>query len=387
MRGKALTLFLLITLATFLPACAEKKETLKIGVLIPETGKFSTAGKAMKNAALLAKEHVKKFGLSKYEVELIFADTKSSPEGAESAFRQLTEKGVVAVVGAYSSPEAIAAAKVAGEAKIVYIATVASSEQLEKMVENGNKYVFRNAYNTSYWGELATTFLKISKAEGYYFVGFDPLKIFNLGMLKKINASGVKSEGVVFYKSPAVDPKDVVEKAKEAAKVVGERDVLILGDPGTLSVTFVKEYRKSGGKGIVYSVGGVLALPQTLKQLDMDYIAFQAAALESTEKTEFTSAYFAGYREKFGEEANNYAALLTYDAILILAQAYEKDKDLVKSLEEGEFKGAAGVYMFDEKHQALWGSEDLKGVIGEYVNGRIEVVYPEEYKTSDVLWP
>ena len=387
MRRGALILLLLISFASFLSACAEKEETLKIGVLIPETGKFSAAGKAMKNAALLAKEHVEKFGLSEYKVELIFADTKSSPEGAESAFRQLAEKGVVAVIGAYSSPEAIAAAKVAGELKVVYIATVASTEQLEKMVEGGNRYVFRNAYNTSYWGELATIFLEISKAEGYYFVGFEPLKIFNTGMLKKVNASGIESRGITFYKSPAVDPKDVVEKAREAAKVVGERDVLILGDPGTLSVTFVKEYRKSGGKGLIYSVGGVLALPQTLKQLNIDYIAFQAAALENTEKTEFTSAYFTDYREKFGEEANNYAALLTYDAILILAQAYEKNADLVKRLEEGKFKGAAGIYEFNEKHQALWGREELKGVIGEYVKGRIEIVYPEKYKTSDVLWP
>ncbi len=387
MRAKALTLIMLITLATILPGCAERKETLKIGVLIPETGKFATAGKAMKNAALLAKEHAEKFKLSKYEIELIFADTKSSPEGADSAFRQLVEKGVVAVVGAYSSPEAIAAAKVAGETKTVYIASVASTEQLEKMVEEGNKYVFRNAYNTSYWGELASEFLKISGAEGFYFVGFDPLKIFNLGMLKKINASGVEGKGVSFYKSPAVDPKDVVEKAREAAKVVGEKDVLILGDPGTLSVTFVKEYRNSGGKGIIYSVGGVLALTQTLKQLDQNYIAFQAAALENTKKTELTAAYFSGYREKFGEEANNYAALLTYDAILIIAQAYEKNKDLVKNLEEGEFKGAAGIYKFDDKHQAIWGSEKLKGIIGEYVNGKIEVVYPEEFKTSEVVWP
>ncbi len=382
-----LVLTLAILTTTLLSGCAKEEEkSIKIGVLIPETGKFAAAGKSMKNAGILAKEHIEKFKLSKYKIELVFADTGSSPEKAEAVFRQLAEQGVIAIVGAYSSPEAIACAKAAGETKVVYIASVASTEKLEEMVENGNVYVFRNAYNTSYWGELASKFLEISRADGFYFVGFEPLKIFNLGMLEKINESGVENKGVTFYKSPAVDPKDVIEKAKEVSKTVGDRDVVILGDPGSLSVTFVKEYRNNGGKGLIYSVGGVLALPQTLKQLNQSYIVFQAAALEETPKTELTKAYFEDYRKKFGEEANNYAALLTYDAILIIAQAYNGG-DLVKSLEKGEFKGAAGIYKFDKKHQAMWGSDKLKGVIAEYVDGKVEVLYPAEYRTSEVVWP
>ncbi|RLI79528.1 branched-chain amino acid ABC transporter substrate-binding protein [Archaeoglobales archaeon] len=365
----------------------QPKET-KIGVLIPKTGKFSNAGVYMENAAKLAEKHIKELDIAKdYSIKLVFADCGDDPNTAKSAFLNLANQGVVAVVGAYTSPQAVACADAASQTKVVYIASVASTGQLEQKVKDGNKYVFRNAYNTTYWGVLAAKFLKISNAEAYYFQGFSPLKTFNQGMLNAIKQQvNLTLKGEEYY-NPKVNPKDVEDSAVKAANVVGEKDVLILGDPGSLSIKFLKVYRQNGGKGIVYSVGGTLALPQVLASIsDSNYTAFQAAVLKETEKTEYTSKYFNDYKALYGEEANNYAGVLTYDAILILAQALEKgDTDLIKALEESEFTGACGIYKFNELHQAEWGSEKLKGIIGEWV-GKVEVIYPPEFKTSDVAW-
>jgi branched-chain amino acid transport system substrate-binding protein len=393
-----LRVFLLVTLiAAIFTGCVQQQQQpqppqvqeVKIGVLAPKTGVFQSAGVAMENAARLAEKHVKEMNLAgNYQITLVIADAGSTPEQATSAFLQLAQQDVVAVVGAYSSAQAIAVAKAAEEAGIVYIASVASTPQLEEMVKQGSSHIFRNAYNTTYWGILAAEFLKVSGAEHYYFVGYDPLKTFNQGMLKVIEErSDLEKLGETYYTTPKVNPDDVKLKAKQAASTVGERDVLILGDPGRLSINFVKEYRANGGKGIVYSVGGTLALPAILEKIKADYTAFQAAALEDTEKTEFTKKYFEDYRKTYEEEANNYAGLLTYDAILILAQALEKGgKDnLIETLEKGTFKGAAGVYRFNENHQALWGSDELQGIIGEYIGG-IKVVYPEKFANSGVIW-
>jgi branched-chain amino acid transport system substrate-binding protein len=373
------------------PTPTPEKIKLRIGVLVPVTGKFQTAGVVMKNAALLAEKHLEEGG--KLDIELEFADCGDSAEKTKAAFLDLANRGVVAIVGAYASPQAIAAADAAKETETIYIVSVGSAGIIEKMVADGNVYVFRNAYNTTYWGILASEFLKLSKANAYYFQGFQPLSTFNKGMLNVIQQkSDLELVDEVYY-NPAVDPKDVQNKAIEAAKKVGERDVLVLGDPGGLSVPFLKTYRANGGKGIVYSVGGVLALPQTLKSLNKtaDYTAFQAAALEKIPLTEYTEKYFEGYRNEFGEEANNYAGVLTYDAILILGQAAERagnDKAaLIEELEKGEFKGACGVYEFNTKHQALWGSEKLVGKIAEWVNGETLILYPSSYAESEVLWP
>ena len=377
----------LIALVVIAAGCIQQpqEKTLTIGVIVPETGIFSTAGKAMKNAATLAEEHANTLGLSEYKVKVIFADGGSTPEQAKAAFMELSSKADI-IVGTYSSDQAVVCAEAAKETKKIFIASVGSTGQLEKIVSEGNKYVFRNAYNTSYWGILAAEFLRISGAEGYYFVGYDPLKTFNQGMLKEIGEA--KKIGETYYLSTKVSPNDYLEKAEKVAKILGDRDVLILGDPGGTAVGFVKAYRKAGGKGIIYSVGGVLALPKTLRDLNESYIAFQAAAFENTEKTNLTKKYFEDYKKKFGEEANNYAGILTYDAVLIAAQAWSGDTEkTIEKLETGEFKGAAGVYKFNEKHQALWGSEGLKGVIGEFVNGSVLIVYPEDLKTSDVVWP
>ncbi len=360
----------------------EKPEKIKIGVLIPETGIYSAAGVAMKNAAELAAKHAG-------NVELVFADCGDSPEKTKTAFEYLVSQKVDAIVGAYSSPQAMVAADAAGESKVVYIVSVASTGVIERKVAEGNKYVFRISYNTTYWGVLAAEFLNLAKPEKYYFVGYDPLKTFNQGMLNAIkDIYGSDPAMELYYKSPSVSPEDSKNVARQLAEVVGERDVVILGDPTGVSIKFLKEYRANGGKGIVYSVGGALALPATLKKLNAEYTAFQAAALEETEKTELTKKYFEEYKASYGEDANNYAGLLTYDAILILSKAFEeggKDK-LIETLESGSFKGAAGVYTFNSRHQALWGSENLKGVIGEYVDGRVEVLYPPQFATTQPVW-
>jgi branched-chain amino acid transport system substrate-binding protein len=343
----------------------------------------------MENAVKLAEKHAEE----KYnvDIELEFADCGDSAEKTKSAFLELVNKGVDVVIGAYSSTQAISAGETANQTSKLYIATVASTERIEKMVLEGNRYVFRNAYNTTYWGELAGIFLKMSNADGYYFQGYQPLSTFNQGMLEVIKRkTGTEPKEVSFY-NPSADPKDVSNKAIEAVEKVGNRDVLILGDPGPLAVSYLKEYRQNGGRGIIYSVGGVLALPQTLQSLGeiANYTAFQSASLENIRTTEFTEKYFSDYRKEYGENANNYAGVLTYDAVLILAQAVEKSgkstDNLIKELEQGEFEGACGIYKFNSAHQAMWGSEELKGKIAEWV-GKIIVLYPESAKESDIVW-
>jgi len=374
-----------VFLALILLGCAQPsekvEERIKIGVLVPETGIYSTAGVAMKNAAQLAAEHAG-------NVELVFADCGDTPEKAKMAFEYLVSQKVDAVVGAYSSPQSIVAADAAGESRVVYLVSVASTEAVEKKVADGNNYVFRVAYNTTYWGVLAGEFLKLANPEKYYFVGYDPLRTFNQGMLNSIKSIYGDPEMEFYYKSPSVSAEDYKKVARQLAEIAGDRDVIVIGDPGEIAINFLKEYRANGGRGLVYSVGGSLALPSTLKAINAEYTVFQAAALELTDKTNWTKRYFEDYRKKYGEDANNYAGLLTYDSIIILSQAYKKGgKDkLIETLLSGEFEGAAGIYRFNDLHQALWGSDELKGVIGEFIGGEVKVLYPPEFATSHVQW-
>jgi branched-chain amino acid transport system substrate-binding protein len=369
---------LIVGLIVFLLFCATPPQTptpqpqmpeIKIGVLVPKTGEFSSAGLVMENAAKLAEKHAKEMG---YNVKVIIYDCGDKPETTKTAFLSLVREGVTAIVGTYSSPQAMTAADIANESKVVFVASVASAD-LESKVKTGNKYIFRNAYNTSYWGILAVEFLEKTKAKSYYLIGYEPLKTFNLGMFSLIkNSTKAEFRGESWVKSPTVSPEDYKRVAQEVAKK--DVEVIIVGDPGLGSVDFVREYRLAGGNATIYSVGGTLALPDILAKLNISGIAFQAAALEVKAKTNLTKKYFEDYRKYYGTEANNYAGILTYDAILIVTQAAARGGDLISNLERGTFIGAAGVYEFDENHQAKWGSEKLQGTIGIYREGRIQVV-------------
>ncbi|MEM0351162.1 MAG: ABC transporter substrate-binding protein [Archaeoglobaceae archaeon] len=364
---KVIYYFLLLLL--LFSACVQQKEEIRIGVLVPKTGEFSSAGLVMENAAKLAEKHAKEFfGLN---VKVVIADCGDKPETAKTAFISLAQQGVVAIVGAYSSPQSLVLADTAKELKVVYIASVASAD-LESKVKDGNKFVFRNAYNVTYWGILAVEFLEKIDAKSYYLVGYDPLRTFNAALFSLIkNSTKAELKGEDWIKSPSVAPEDYKRAVEKA--LASDAEVIILGDPGVMSVSFVREYAMKGGKATIYSVGGTLALPYVLRSLNVNNIAFQAAAIEGEEKTVLTKKYFEDYKSNFKEDANNYAGILTYDAILIAAQAASKGK-LIEELEKGEFIGAAGIYSFNENHQAKWGTEKLKGSIGIYKDGRIEIL-------------
>jgi ABC-type branched-subunit amino acid transport system substrate-binding protein len=74
---------------------------VKIGVLAPITGEFSSAGVVMENAAKLAEKHAREMG---YNVKVIIRDCGDKPESAKVAFLALVQEGVTAIVGTYSSP-------------------------------------------------------------------------------------------------------------------------------------------------------------------------------------------------------------------------------------------------------------------------------------------
>ena len=239
----------------YAPAPSVALAEIKIGVLVPKTGEFSSGGVVMENAAKLAEKHAKEMG---YNIKVIIRDCGDKPETTKVAFLELVRENVSAIVGTYSSPQALIAADIANETKVVFIASVAAAD-LESKVKAGNKYVFRNAYNTSYWGILAAEFLKVTNASNYYLVGYEPLKTFNMGIFSIIKKlSNAKLIGESWIKSPSVSPEDYKRVAQELANK--NIEVIILGDPGPTSVSFVREYRMAGGNATIYSVGGTLAL-------------------------------------------------------------------------------------------------------------------------------
>jgi len=74
-----------------------------------------------------------------------------------------------------------------------------------------------------------------------------------------------------------------------------------------------------------------------------------------------------------------YSDTLPHDALTVLAQAAVRARsfqpaDVIRTLEQGQFPGVAGIYSFDRSHQAIWGQGGLKGAVIQWVNGSDRVI-------------
>lgn len=103
-----------------------QKNSFNVAILLPLSGKASTYGQGLKNAAMMAIEDA---GNSRLTVR--FYDTQSSSEGADSAVRQAINEGNILILGPLMSAEVSAAERIASAYDIPLISFSTSPEALK----------------------------------------------------------------------------------------------------------------------------------------------------------------------------------------------------------------------------------------------------------------
>lgn len=86
----------------------KKKDTIKIGTIVPLSGDLSSFGDEMLKSLILATEDINKAGgiLGK-EAEIIHCDDGTTPQGAKNCFDKLVSQGIMFIVGTATSPALI----------------------------------------------------------------------------------------------------------------------------------------------------------------------------------------------------------------------------------------------------------------------------------------
>ena len=147
---------------TFFGEKVKEEDTVKIGVLEPQTGNDSSAGELEIRGIELAKS-LKPEVLGK-PVELLYADTQSSIYVAETAVQNLIEKKPAAVLGSYGEAVSLTASQLLGEAKIPAITITATNP----LITVNNDYYFRMSFSDGSQGRALADYtvekLQLKKA-------------------------------------------------------------------------------------------------------------------------------------------------------------------------------------------------------------------------------
>ncbi|MDO9500565.1 ABC transporter substrate-binding protein [Falsiroseomonas sp.] len=117
---------------------------IKLGILQPVTGALAQDGEYGRLGAELAIAEINATGgikaLGGAQIQMVFGDARSSPEGGTAEVERMQAEGVVAVVGGFASPICLASSQAASRYDLPYVADVGVSDAI---VSRGLKNTFR----------------------------------------------------------------------------------------------------------------------------------------------------------------------------------------------------------------------------------------------------
>ncbi len=329
--------------------------TVKIGLMAPLTGSYSSEGEDMRNIVeLLAAEVNKSGGINGATVEIVVQDDGGDPRTAALAAQRLSSAGVTSVIGTYGSAVTEASQNIYDDAEIVQVATGSTSIRL---TSKGLPLFFRTCPRDDEQGRVAVATIKA--------FGF-----------KKI---AVLHDNSSYAKGLADEVRDGLAKAGDgAAKIVffdalqaNERDYTAiltkLKEVGPEFIVFTGYYPEAGMllrqmkemKWSVPMLGG-----DATNNADLVKIAGKGAAegfyfISPAMPTDLDSprakAFIEAYKAKYDKLPSSIWSVAAGDAFNVLVEAIkakgEKSADIAGYLHNDlkNFDGLTGNISFDQK--------------------------------------
>lgn len=223
-------------------------DTVKIGVLEPQTGNDSKHGEMEIRGIELARDLEPKV-LGK-KVELVYADTQSSIYTAESAVADLIDKKPAVVLGSYGEAVSLTASQQLGAAGVPAISVTAANT----LITANNDYYFRVTFSDSSQGSALAQYtvdkLKRNTAAVVRMRDDDTTRDMINKFSSQMNRLASSNNAVETYVDLDLDQKnytDAVEKLKASkAKVV------FMAVPMTTAEQFFKAAKDAGLRGYTF---------------------------------------------------------------------------------------------------------------------------------------
>ena len=333
--------------------CAPKETNdIRIGVNAEITGSKPTVGDSCKNAAQLLAAQVKadgglKVGEKKWPITLFIEDNEDKPESAAAVAKKLiSQNNVLAILGPNASGNAIPAARICEDAKVIMITPWSTNP---KTTEN-MKYVFRACFVDDFQGQVMAKFARDNLKANTAAVLYDVASEYNKGIAeifkKEFEAMGGK---VVAFESYTKDDKDF---SSQLTKIkAANPDVLFLPNYYNEVPLQVQQARRLGltcaiigsdswGSDELLKLGG--------KDLEGCFFSTHYAPDIATPEAQ---KFIKEYEAKYGKKPDDVAAL-TYDSLNLLLTAISKagslDRQKVRDALANitEFEGVTGKMKF-----------------------------------------
>lgn len=335
---------------------------IKLGFNLELTGDAATFGLSAKDGAEIALEElIAAGGIMGREIVTVFDDNQSQPQpSANVASKLINQDKVDVLIGAVGSSQSIAMAKIAEDARMPMV-TPASTNPGVTVDENGKvrKYVFRTCFTDDFQGERIADFAVIGPiAAKNAVIFYDAENDYSVGIYETIKRVAPEKGLAIVAEDSYLGQSETDFRSKLNKFKALEFDVLIV--PGYYNkVGLIANQAREVGLMQPLLGGDGFDSPELFKvagrNIAGSYFTNHYAADDMDPAVQ---GYIKKFKEHFGGRMPDAMSILTYDAVMVVADAIERagstDHDAVTAAlaEVTGFKGATGAITIDEQHNA-----------------------------------
>ena len=331
------------------PCASEALKPIKVAVIMSQTGIAIDENKPAIEGARLAFDEINSHGeIIGRHMEMILIDNQSSPLRSKIAAQEAVNRNVTAVIGAIWSSHSLAMASVLQEAKIPTITPASTKPEVTRIGD----YIFRVCFIDSFQGKVMAKFAYSDIGARTSIVMGNLNEEYSLTLMEYFENFFKHLGGKVLYcgnyKGKAVDFKNILRKAKKF-----NPDVFFIPGYSRDSGLLVRQAVKMGVKTTFLGCDG----------WDGPTYKYAGSALNGSyfsthwhPKVRFAKSQHLQkmYRKKYGMKQIHVTVPLTYDAVMLLADAIgragclEKEKIRNAIAETKNFQGSTGTITFDQ---------------------------------------
>lgn len=197
----------------------------RIGVLLPQTGRFAQWGTEALEGLRMAQSEVNAGRLPDEQIEFILVDNESVDLGTTAGFQALVEQGATVVIGPLTTDLALVAAGSAASHQVPMVSPSATGEE----VTRGNPFAFRYCFTDPEVARTLAYFARHDLGLSRLAVAVDLGSRYSLGLGREFSQAFVTRHGRIVGQVAYYDDPDELAQVLDRVAELEPEGVLLAG--------------------------------------------------------------------------------------------------------------------------------------------------------------
>jgi len=387
---KLFCMFWLSTFLSILIVATVSADNIKVGVLLPLTGKLAGAGEIEQNSFVMAVDEINGAGgVAGRKIDLIIEDSATRPDvGGVAIEKLISQDRVIVLGGGCSSPVTLRAAAKAQEHEVPFLINTASAEEL---TEINRKYIFRlNPPVSGQTRVLASFLTKVARVKTAAILYENtPFGRFGVKMFSRLRRKlGLRVIIKRGYDASTRDFRSLLTTVK--AK---KPDLAYMISHNILDATLLMQqaHELNLRPRLFLGSAAVFALPE-FNAYSGDASEYACSAIIWSPSVPYPGAesFYQRFFSKYGS-GPDYHGAQAYAAMYVIADALKRAESFTpisvrEALVETDMMTVFGPVKFMSYGKKIQQNR-LPTYLVQWINGRLEIVWPREVATARYIHP